>query len=128
MNEFPELKPGMLVECKNEIGIYEYYLVVDKIAGSDYEVYRLNITSGGDVSLSLVRRVRDFPERAAAVYASIVGSPALSPTTIARIAGNGEDEIQRTLVWQREQKPLEVTMDEVCAKFGQEVKIVKAHA
>ena len=78
--------------------------------------------------MSLVRIVRDFPERAAAVYASIVGSPALSPTTIARIAGNGEDEIQRTLVWQREQKPLEVTMDEVCAKFGQEVKIVKAHA
>ena len=126
MNEFPELKPGMLVECKNKRDIYEYFLVVDSIAWSDYEVYRLNITSDGDVSLSSTHIVRDFPEWAVAVYASRTGTPALSPATIARIADNDEKEIQRTLVWQRKKKKsLDVTMEEVCEQFGCEVRIVK---
>ena len=125
MNEFPELKTGMLVEFESG----SYFLVLGKLAGRGYEAYKLDINCDGrSVSLSTLSIVREFPESAVAVYSSNVGTPALSRHTILCIADNDEEEINRTVIWQRKKGPLEVTMEEVCEKFGQEVKIVKAHA
>lgn len=124
MNKFPELKPMMLVECKDDRDIYTYYLIAGK-HGEAYTAYRLNISSTGDVDLSGFYTVEDFPEQAVAVYATDWEDPALSPGSIFMIAENNSLECGRRVIWQREKKPLEVTMEEVCAKFGQEVKIVK---
>ena len=124
MNKFTELKPMMLLECKDDRDIYTYYLIAGK-HGEAYTAYRLNISSTGDVDLSGFYTVEDFPEQAVAVYANDLEDPALSPGSIFMIAENNTIECARRLVWKREQKPLEVTMEEVCAKFGQEVKIVK---
>ena len=58
-----------------------------------------------------------------AVYASNGGDIALGTVAIARIA-NGKEFSHRP-IWKRALQPLEVTMEEVCEKFGCAVKIVK---
>jgi hypothetical protein len=127
MNKFPELKPMMLVECKDDRDIYTYYLIAGKLGAGErlYEAYKLLVSSTGEVSLSELVDVGDLAERAVAVYASNGPDLALAPGAIGRIAEGDAAECARRLVWQRENPPLEVTMEEVCAKFGQEVKIVK---
>lgn len=127
MNKFPELKPMMLVECKDDRDIYTYYLVAGK-HGEAYTAYRLNISSTGDVDLLGFYTIEDFPEQAVAVYANALEDPALSMADIFMVARNNPTVCELRSIWRREQKPLEVTMEEVCAKFGQEVKIVKEHS
>jgi len=124
MNKFPELEPNMLVMCENGRGIHDYFLITRK-AGESYEAYRLDVMSTGDVILASRVSVRDFPEQAIAVYAGGRANRTLSPEVIAMIADGDAKECARWLIWERGQKPLEVTMEEVCEKFGQEVKIVK---
>lgn len=125
MNEFPELKPMMLVECKNDRDIYTYYLIAGK-HGEAYTAYQLNISSTGDVDLLGFYTVEDFPEQAVAVYATDREDPALSLGDIFRVAEKNNPTVcERRLIWKRESQPMEVTMEEVCEKFGCAVKIVK---
>ena len=127
MEKFPELKPLMLVKCRAGKDIYTYYLIAGKLDVDEglYEAYKLIVSSTGGVSLSELTGVGDLAERAVAVYAGNGPDLALPPGAIVRIAENDSVACARRIVWQRENPPLEVTMEEVCKKFGCAVKIVK---
>ena len=126
MSDFPELKPMMLVECVDD-GVYTYYFIVGKLGAGErlYEAYKLFVSTTGEVSLSELVDVGDLAERAVAVYASNGPDLSLAPDVIGRLAEGDAAECDRRIVWQREEPPLEVTMEDVCKKFGCNVKIVK---
>jgi len=126
---FTKLKPNMLIECCPE-GISEYYLVTTVYDDVTCEAYKLNVNHSDlhtTVELAALINMHDLPSRVVAIY-GISGGGALFPSAIGLITAHNDEWIKRTLVWRKPANPLEVTMEEVCEKFGQEVKIVKAHA
>ena len=125
MSDCFEFKPHMLVKCEKAAssGEYEYYLIT-AAEGLVCSAYKINVnTVTFNVELRSLVTVTDLRERAVAVYSA--SGRALSPEYIVLIV-TGDPVARRSYcLWKREEPPLEVTMSEVCKKFGREVKIVK---
>lgn len=122
MPNMPEIKSNMLLEFVGGV----YLVVVNVPVRHVYNVYRLRLNDRGELCVYdyVTLSYSDIAVSVQRIYGVVAGSE-YAPLNMAELRGllKGEPWANR-LIWERPAVK-EVTMAEVCEKFGCTVKIVK---